>query len=554
MLLVLSSAPSIPKVYAVNMWMSKSVYGLGETIVVYWDFRASCVAVGFDGEIKLTFTGPYTATANIKGCASVNRGSYVAGVTDAGDIRNWVVYGVFIQYIELGYPSYYYAQTSFRVVGQPVTVRVSATPRIGPAPLRVEFYSTISGGSPPFSYRWDFGDGSSSGDQNPTHTYNNPGKYSASLTVRDSSGRSASDSTTITVSRPQTQYTISWTNVYDVDDIVEYLNLLNPVWKQSTNVDVRVDIRASDLRDVELRVSNGVVQFKQRFGNEFRMKVLSQRVLSSETLRDLLIFTFCKFADALTLKIAGFLCKLKDTIGDALEALGRERVVAEEFVIFYVDGSSERFPLNEILPNIHDAIIKKPQAWANSALIKLAALFLGSPADLLYTDSQGRRVGALYENGKYSKDVVEIQGAYYSGHGSKPQIALVPRDPRGMFHLIGTADGEYSVAFLIRSQSDYVSFERQGTIKAGEVLGYDSVGNVTRENQTPDWVYLIASALVTSFIVIASSEILLRRRRKGRLRYHTDSLSLEESCAAIRGDEVRTNAMEFHLTAPRGYV
>jgi PKD repeat protein len=63
----------------------------------------------------------------------------------------------------------------------------------------VSFSSQVSGGTPPYSYSWTFGEGSSSGDHNPTHTYSGTGDFQATLTVTDSSGERASDSKTIIV-------------------------------------------------------------------------------------------------------------------------------------------------------------------------------------------------------------------------------------------------------------------------------------------------------------------------------------------------------------------
>ena len=45
----------------------------------------------------------------------------------------------------------------------------------GIAPLNVVFSDTSTG--PPNSWFWDFGDGATSTDQNPTHIYSTPGTY-----------------------------------------------------------------------------------------------------------------------------------------------------------------------------------------------------------------------------------------------------------------------------------------------------------------------------------------------------------------------------------------
>jgi PKD repeat protein len=88
-------------------------------------------------------------------------------------------------------------------VGHPLTATASATPTSGQVPLTVAFTGTAAGGTPPYSYSWNFGDGSAlSTRQNPTNTYNTAGTYAATLTVKDSSSppKSATSNVTITVS------------------------------------------------------------------------------------------------------------------------------------------------------------------------------------------------------------------------------------------------------------------------------------------------------------------------------------------------------------------
>lgn len=52
----------------------------------------------------------------------------------------------------------------------------------------VAFYGRIAGGFAPYSYQWDFGDGSTSTSESPTHTYKSAGSYTVSLTVADDRG------------------------------------------------------------------------------------------------------------------------------------------------------------------------------------------------------------------------------------------------------------------------------------------------------------------------------------------------------------------------------
>lgn len=56
----------------------------------------------------------------------------------------------------------------------------------------VYFDPRIAGGISPYSYEWDFGDGSTSTDVAPTHTYKSEGSYNVTLKVTDDRGQTAS--------------------------------------------------------------------------------------------------------------------------------------------------------------------------------------------------------------------------------------------------------------------------------------------------------------------------------------------------------------------------
>ncbi len=62
----------------------------------------------------------------------------------------------------------------------------SASPTSGNAPMRVVFTDASTGS--PTSWRWSFGDGTYSTSKNPSHTYSKAGKYTISLTVRNTAG------------------------------------------------------------------------------------------------------------------------------------------------------------------------------------------------------------------------------------------------------------------------------------------------------------------------------------------------------------------------------
>lgn len=100
-------------------------------------------------------------------------------------------------------------ETTVTVIA-PVTISMSVNATSGPAPLTVQFTSSVSGGKSPYSYDWDFGDGESSSEENPSHTYASQGEYTVTLTVTDSESRPAIAHKDISVSAAPPPPEESW--------------------------------------------------------------------------------------------------------------------------------------------------------------------------------------------------------------------------------------------------------------------------------------------------------------------------------------------------------
>ena len=80
------------------------------------------------------------------------------------------------------------------------TAKATASPRNGEAPLKVNFFGTGTDTDGTIeSYYWEFGDGYTSTQKNPTHTYSSIGTYTATLTVTDNNDATDTASITITV-------------------------------------------------------------------------------------------------------------------------------------------------------------------------------------------------------------------------------------------------------------------------------------------------------------------------------------------------------------------
>jgi PKD repeat protein len=132
--------------------------------------------------------------------AAVTGGTYYIAVDGAGagtGITGYTDYGSLGQFILTG--------SVPAPAGLPPVAAISPSgPIRGVGPLTVSFNG--SGSSDPegstLSFDWDFGDGGSSTEANPTHVYTAVGTYTASLVVTDATGLSASAAVTVTVLAP----------------------------------------------------------------------------------------------------------------------------------------------------------------------------------------------------------------------------------------------------------------------------------------------------------------------------------------------------------------
>ena len=76
------------------------------------------------------------------------------------------------------------------------TFSVSANPTVASP---ITFTANSTGGTTPYNYTWQFGDGYSASGQVAIHTYSFPGSYSVTLTIHDSSPTPQSTNTTLTI-------------------------------------------------------------------------------------------------------------------------------------------------------------------------------------------------------------------------------------------------------------------------------------------------------------------------------------------------------------------
>ncbi len=104
--------------------------------------------------------------------------------------------------------------------------KATGTPTNGLAPLAVQFSS--AGSNDPenttLTYAWDFGDGGTSTQANPSHTYTTNGAFTAKLTVKDGAGLTAVANVPITVGNRAPVVTIEFPKDGQVASFTDKVN------------------------------------------------------------------------------------------------------------------------------------------------------------------------------------------------------------------------------------------------------------------------------------------------------------------------------------------
>src|SRR5919109_325367 len=84
---------------------------------------------------------------------------------------------------------------------QDLIVEITSNRTRGVAPATFEFEADVTGGTEPYTYSWDFDDGSEESDAEATveHTFDEAGTYNVNLTVTDAADQTATDILKISV-------------------------------------------------------------------------------------------------------------------------------------------------------------------------------------------------------------------------------------------------------------------------------------------------------------------------------------------------------------------
>ena len=106
-----------------------------------------------------------------------------------------------------GYGSSDAIKPAFITVAGPIKAQFTAAPTSGKAPVKVNFADKSLGN--PTSWKWDFGDGTTSEERNPVHTFTRGGTFEVKLTIGRESVTASSGQSLSFGEAPKAEFTVS---------------------------------------------------------------------------------------------------------------------------------------------------------------------------------------------------------------------------------------------------------------------------------------------------------------------------------------------------------
>ena len=245
---------------------------------------------------------------------------------------------------------------------RPPTVSFEFTPAEPKANEPITFLDRSTDDVGVVAWEWNFGDGTSSSEQNPVHRYSADGSYSVTLTVTDTDGERASATKTVKVFTPRAIATRT------IDT-----NLPNDETIAGQRVKVKITIQALD------RV-NGLVMM-ERFPSTLSFKALATE---SSTLRETTtgetketLWVFLETLEAGTVRTIEYELTLPEDIKSSVIKLSGSISSASPSFEATITGETEIKVVNEKLPmpivfarmNVRDADNPQIDLWLDTNTI-----------------------------------------------------------------------------------------------------------------------------------------------------------------------------------------
>jgi len=311
------------------------------------------------------------------------------------------------------------------------------------------------------SYFWNFGDGTTSSEANPVHSYEYPGDYTVSLIIEDDKG--ATNSTFLIVKvrcPPPTDVEVTIKNNYDNESVLSairaFLVRISPIHYKYVDVSINAtvigDINANKcINNVKGEfISQPIPIFDYEENKSFNKVNENTYFLEYEHSSTVIELILGKSIDELIKRLLKISTPPIDT-GPLPD------VFLNTMYVTYNVWTSSPPVLQEGEVHSFSKQIRLPTLLDEFKNLELLPIIILSPADISVIDPEGREIGAIYENGTLIKEIEEIPGtAIYTGSSSEPQYIIFANPLEGTYKLKvhGTGNGTFNLTYgLIRNET-----------------------------------------------------------------------------------------------------
>jgi len=174
--------------------------------------------------------------------------------TEQNPTHTYILWGTYIvQAIATGSGGYSTDTIFIEVTVRRPYVTISAEPQAGAPPLTVNF-TVINDGGPDTAWMWEFGDGGTSTERNPTHIFTNTGLFNVQLTATGPGGVDIQTKTIDVFDDPRRIDSLALVVLYGYTDGSNWTNNTN--WLSGQSIDTWYGITVLNNRVSEIILSN----------------------------------------------------------------------------------------------------------------------------------------------------------------------------------------------------------------------------------------------------------------------------------------------------------
>lgn len=153
------------------------------------DGNIHVIGASYDGKtVSFYCDGEFINSYDYGSIQYIGSGSVNCSINELADVHdiNGDIYSIYVYNTSRTQEDMISLSDMALAIYVPPVSSFTASPTSGAAPLNVTFTDTSTG--TPTSWLWNFGDGETSTEQNPTHTYEEPGIYTVSLIASNDAG------------------------------------------------------------------------------------------------------------------------------------------------------------------------------------------------------------------------------------------------------------------------------------------------------------------------------------------------------------------------------